>query len=252
MRIEYSVSQWNYYHYAEVLSLERAVALVREQGYGVELWNVWGEEKDLFDEIGRKRLKPIVEAMTVSLHTAGVDGFESHTKQIDAAAELGAGIIVLHPGDLAGADKTTLDAGLAAETVGYAQERGVRLALENGPLPFLVEAASRVEGLGICLDVGHVYFTPDPLRSYLDALKERIIHVHIQDILPQAEDALPHTGKDHYIPGTGGIPQQDWELVAAALREIDFEGIAVFEIQPRNPLQTALLGRRFFEGLLEC
>jgi hypothetical protein len=39
-------------------------------------------------------------------------------------------------------------------------------------------------------------------------------------------------------------------LLVATLREIDFDGTAVFEIRPRNPYQTAYLGRRFFDSLL--
>ncbi len=89
------------------------------------------------------------------------------------------------------------------------------------------------------------------MSKFLDALKERIIHLHIQDVLSEAEARLPCTGKDHYIPGTGGIPDKDWNLFATTLQEINFQGIAVFEIQPRNPLQTAFLGRTFMRTLLE-
>jgi sugar phosphate isomerase/epimerase len=189
--------------------------------------------------------------MTVSLHTAGANTFDLQRKQIDAAVDLGAEVIVLHPSDFVSKDSSDLDVQLACKAVAYASERGVRLALENGQLPFLVNAIEKVEGLGICLDVGHVYLTPDPMNKFLAALKQRIIHLHIQDVLPEAEAGLPCTGKDHYIPGTGGIPDKDWRLFAATLKEINFQGIAVFEIQPRNPLQTAFLGRTFMRKLLE-
>ena len=56
--------------------------------------------------------------------------------------------------------------------------------------------------------------------------------------------------RDHYTPGTGGIPQAEWKLLAQTLKEIDFDGIAVFEIIPRNPLQNTVLGKRFLEGIL--
>ncbi len=251
MDIEYSVSLWNYFHYADVPSLERVITLLREQDYGVELWGSWREEKDLFDEVGRKRLKDILQGMKVSLHTAGANTFDLHKKQIDAAVDLGAEVVVLHPVDLTSKDSSNLDVHLALQTVKHAAKHGVEIALENGELPFLVNAIEEVEGLGICLDVGHIYFTSNSLDEFLHALKERIIHLHIQDILPEDELALPGTGKDHYIPGTGGIPDSDWQLLTATLKEIDFQGIAVLEIQPRNPLQTALLGMNFMQKLLQ-
>lgn len=55
--------------------------------------------------------------------------------------------------------------------------------------------------------------------------------------------------RDHYIPGTGGIPRADWELLARTLHEINYDGIAVFEVQPRRPLQTALLTRQLMQSL---
>ena len=72
----------------------------------------------------------------------------------------------------------------------------------------------------------------------------------LQDILGPQEIVLPLAGKDHFELGTGAIPTEDWELLASVLDEIDFKGIAVFEIRPRRPLQTALRAHTFFESLL--
>jgi len=251
MRIKYAVSLWNYYHYADVPSLERIIGYIRRLGYGIEFWGSWKEEKDLYDEVGRKRLKGLVKGMDVSLHgVIGINTFELHKKQIDAAKELGARVIVVHPDNLASGDRANLDIELSRDIVGYANKNKIKIALENGGLSFLINAIEKVKGLGICLDVGHVYFTNDSMKDFLDALKERIIHLHIQDILPKDEDSLPGTGKDHYTPGTGGIPYKDWKLIAKTLKEINFQGTAVFEIQPRNPLQTALLGANFMHRLM--
>jgi len=38
--------------------------------------------------------------------------------------------------------------------------------------------------------------------------------------------------------------------LVATLNEIDYDGTAVFEIKPRLPLQTALLGVKFMDHLL--
>lgn len=251
MQIRYAVSLWNYGHYANVPSLERVLALLRDQGYGVELWGAWQEERDLFDLVGRARLKHALAGMEVSLHTAGANTLELHQKQVDAAAYLGAEVVVIHSDDLFTGDTPSLDIALARKVVSYASRNGVRIALENGKLPVLMNAIQNVEGLSICLDVGHVYLVEGHMSEFLDALKGRLIHLHLQDILPEAESHLPLTGRDHFIPGTGGIPREDWELLITTLEHIDFQGMAVFEIQPRNPLQTALLGRTFVQRLIE-
>ena len=64
------------------------------------------------------------------------------------------------------------------------------------------------------------------------------------------EAEMPHALRDHYTPGTGGIPTDDWHLLASTLRALDFRGMAVFEIRPRNPYHTARLGRQFFQDVL--
>jgi sugar phosphate isomerase/epimerase len=254
MDIKYSISLWNYYHYSALPSLECIIASIREQGYGIELWSGWKEEVDLFDDIGRKRLKNLVQGMTISLHSSVVPTFDNHNKQINAAAELGAKVIVIHSKDLITEASSVIDIPFARDIVSYAKEHGVILALENTyELPFLIDAIDNIEGLGICLDIGHVYLTSDPMSIYLNELKERLIHLHIQDVLPTLEKGLPGTSPDHFTPGTGGIPREDWELLSTTLRDIDYKGIAVFEIMPRNPLQTALIARDFMQGLLsEC
>jgi len=251
MRIRYSISLWNFTHYTHIPNLERIVPLVREQGYGIELWGRSQDEEDLYDEIGRRRIKGLVEGMTLSLHTRSVAGFEGHKKQIDAAADWGAEVVVLHPPGIGLAqDKRQLDVELACKVVQYAEQCGVKLALENGSLGFLVNALEKVDGLGFCLDTGHVYNQGDDMADYLSGLKDRLIHLHLQDVLQQAENGLPMTGQDHYTPGTGGIRAEDWRLIAETLREIDFDGIAVFEIRPRTVFQTARLGEEFFRKLL--
>lgn len=264
MKVHYAVSLWNYFHYTgrsvpplqrtNVPSLDRIVALLREHGYGLELWASSEEDYDLVGGIAWKRLKHLLQGMRVSLHTSGANTFDLHRQQVDMAADVGAEVIVLHAHDLISKESLDLDVQLTCRIVAYAAEHGIRLALENagtGRLPFLVNATEKVKGLGICLDIGHIYFTPDPMSRFLDALEDRIIHLHVQDILPGTEPALALYGRDHYTPGTGGIPKPDWELLARALAAIDFQGMAVFEIRPRSPLQTAYLGKTFMKALLD-
>jgi sugar phosphate isomerase/epimerase len=250
MKLQYAISLWNYSHYPGTGTLEQELGTIRELGYGVELWAQWQNGPSLYEKAERARLKAALGGMPVSLHSAIVRSFDEQQAQIDAAHDLGAGVLVVHSDEFYAGDSRELDVTLCRDVVAYAGERGVCIALENGQLPFLEQALAVVEDLRICLDVGHVYLTGDTMPAFLAELKGRIVHLHLQDILTPAELGLPGAGMDHYTPGTGGIPLEDWHLLAATLDEIDFDGTAVFEIRPRNPYQTASLGRRFFDGLL--
>ena len=278
MQITYSVALWNYGHYRRVPSLERLLAQLREREYGVEIRESFRDERDLLDQVGRERLRPALQGMTVGLHSAGGNTWGMHQKQIDAAADIGASVIVLHTANLLSKERVALetqqrvlgvywletdqsrkpsdfDLDLARQAVAYAAERGVTLALENGidtpPFSLLTSAVENVQGLAICLDVGHLYRpwdpapTPDPMREFLDALREHIVHLHIDDAFPDTEL------DDHFAPGTGGIPVADWRLLASALQEVDYRGMAVFEVRPRTPLETAALSKAFMQEYLE-
>ncbi len=124
MNIRYSISLWNFYHYANLPSLERFIPTIRELGYGIELWGTWKEENDLYDPVGRKRVKPLVQDMTVSLHTTGGNQtFERHQKQIDAAADFGAPVIVLHPEEVLMKDSEQINVSVMKDAVGMRQRR---------------------------------------------------------------------------------------------------------------------------------
>ena len=250
MKVRYAISLWNFSHYPGVGTLEQELAAIRDLGYGVELWAQWKDGPSLYAESERSRLKAALAGMPVTMHSAIVRTFEEQRAQIDTACDLGAGVLVVHSDEFYAGDSRELDASLCRDVVAYARERGVCVALENGQLPFLETALAAVEDLRICLDVGHVYLTDDTMQACLAGLKGRIVHLHLQDILTPVEVGLPGAASDHYTPGTGGIPLEDWRLLAAHLDEIGFDGTAVFEIRPRYPYQTASLGRRFFDGLL--
>jgi sugar phosphate isomerase/epimerase len=249
MNVQYAISLWNYSHYPGTGTLEQELGAIRELGYGVELWAQWKDGPSLYAESERSRLKAALGGMPVTMHSAIVRTFEAQRAQIDAAQDIGAGVLVVHSDEFYVGESRELDVGLCREVVAYARERGVCIALENGQLSFLETALAAVGDLRICLDVGHVYLTDDSMPAFLARLDARIVHLHLQDVLTPVEAGLPGVREDHYIPGTGAIPLEDWRLLAAHLDETGFDGTAVFEIRPRNPFQTASLGRRFFDGL---
>jgi sugar phosphate isomerase/epimerase len=232
-----------------VPTLDHAIELLRQWNFGIELWNHFGEHEDLFDKSMIARLKPHLQGMDISIHSAKGNDFDFHKKQIDAAADYGAKIVVLHTDNLIDKKTLSMDIELGSKVVSYANNCRVEIALENGKFDLLVSATEKIKGLKICLDLGHVYFTSDPLEKYLKTFKDRIIHLHIHDVFPQGHESTAHTFKEHYVPGTGKIPKDDWNLLISVLKEINFEGMAVFEIAPRDPLQTAFIARNFMEQL---
>ena len=118
-----------------------------------------------------------------------------------------------------------------------ADQSGITIALENGDLGVLKRALQNLRGLKICLDVGHVYFTTNTMKEFVDALVGDICHLHIQDTLGE---------KDHYVPGTGIIPMEDWRYLFEGLKEKGFKGASVLEIRPRSPMQHAEQTVEFF------
>lgn len=193
--------------------------------------------------------------MPVSLHSEiGVNERDFHLNQIDAAAAFGAQILVVHADNLYYPASRTLNFDLANELVEYAASCEVTICLENGQLPILTAAVKEISGLKICLDTGHVYLVREGMDDFMKNLDNYIEHLHLQDILSDSEQRLVGTQGiilDHYTPGTGGIPREDWSLLFNTLEENQYQGLAVFEIQPRSPLLTALLGGEFINSYLE-
>ena len=246
MELKYRISLWNYFHYANPGSLEKVVGDIASRGYGVELWPSWEIEEDLFNEIYRERLRALLKGLPSSWHSGSVNTLEGHRRQIDTASYVGSDVIVVHARNLLVAGENA-DFDFAQKVLDYAREKNVTITLENGPLPTLKRAVDQLDDLKICLDTGHAYYYAFSMKAYVDALKDRLYHLHIQDYLEKSSSSF----LDHYIPGTGLIPKEDWLYLLRALEEIDFKGAAVLEIRPRVPLQTAMETKRFFSALLE-
>jgi sugar phosphate isomerase/epimerase len=227
---DYRVSLWNYTHYVAQGTLEEAVGEIAQAGFGVELWPGWHDTPDLFDPSQRERLRALLKGMRSSWHSGGVKDFEGHKRQVDCAADVGSDVIVVHPGNMRLGDDG-VDIGFARDMVAYARERGVTLCLENGDL-HVIERGLEVDDLKLCLDTGHTYQGKEGfgMPAYIDVMKPRLAHLHIQDTLPEG---------DHYTPGVGTIPREHWEYMLRTLDEIKFHGAWVFEIRPLRPLRIA-------------
>ena len=250
MAMGYSISQWNYGMYRTQLEIEDLAEEIRAGGYGIEWWpRGWGIPPLTDEHI--ERFAAASQSMRVSLHSENPVRFP-YKPQIELAVRIGAEIQVIHAGMLLGPDGD--DYAGAADMVRYAGDHGVRLALENSlndtdVLRRLLEAN---ESLGFCYDVGHGYRSDPQIdhKTFLaDVFQERLCHVHLQDVLRPDELHLPGgTGADHFMIGTGIIPQEFWDALGAELQRRDYKGLLVFELRPRNVIQLVTRSRILLEG----
>ncbi|WGI16962.1 sugar phosphate isomerase/epimerase family protein [Methanonatronarchaeum sp. AMET-Sl] len=155
-------------------------------------------------------------------------------KSIDAASILNSDIVVVHPGYLPSGKfsrEKTLDkmVGSLKEVGRYAQEKDVRLGLENlrhSPKALCVEPEelSRaidlvdMDNVGITFDIAHANSIPHMKpEEYLMAIKDDVYHVHISD---NRGDGM------HYPIGVGNI---DFKPILRVLSDIEYDGQITLE-----------------------
>lgn len=247
--LNFYISMWNYEAYTRPWRLEDAVHEVVEAGYGIELWPWWKDQKQLFAPENRERLKNLLRDVPSSLHSGEINGISDYFKQIDAAADTGSSVLVVHAPQLQVAEEP--DFGFAREVVAYGREKGVLIALENGELTHLARAVEELDDLVICLDTGHVYCSAArerPMQEFVDALKWRIRHLHLQDVYLKPDTRIA-VNDSHRTPGYCDIPREDYEYLLEGLSEVGFTGAAVLEVRPFTPVEIAQQSKLFFESL---
>ncbi len=166
---------------------------------------------------------------------------------VELAADLGASPVVVHPGGLP-REYAALPGSYEAAwrrlgfyldvLVPHAAARGVSLALENKqrssgrdlvltPEEHLRALEGR-EGIGACLDFGHLNTLGGDPASYIGALGERLIHVHLHDNHGQVDE--------HLGLGKGTLP---WRDVLKALAEHGYRGAVILEMPDPEDLKRS-------------
>ncbi len=124
----------------------------------------------------------------------------------------------------------------------YAQERGVKLALENcdrfeamANIEILSRLIREVDhpAVGLCLDSGHAHCCCNNLLEWIETLGDKLFTTHFHDNRGMRRDALsdkkwisPGGIDEHLPPGFGTIP---WIDVIQKLRETGYENTINFE-----------------------
>ena len=132
-------------------------------------------------------------------------GVELVRNRIRMTARLGGDAIVMHipPGPPSGALRRSLD-----ELRPDARAAGIRIALENGEFGGIATLLAEYppDYLGLCYDSGHANLPGGGGLAGLDALKDRLLVVHLHD-----NDG---TTDQHRLPFTGTV---DWPALARVL-----------------------------------
>ena len=239
--------------------LASVIEFARAQGFrAIEVWADFPHahpDEMLADERARIR-KALTGFERVSLHgplgnaslasiNPGIrsESLREHLAAVELAHDLGAGVLVTHPGDLRdrrfkAAHRLSQD-GLA-RLAERGQRLGVTIAVENcGPYHAGIDQttedlASLVTGVGsahlkACLDTGHAAVNKN-LAELIAAFGTAIVHAHVHD---------NHGQRDEHLPmGRGSI---DFSLVRPLLDRLD--GVAVAEVVWERGRSTESLGR---------
>jgi len=167
---------------------------------------------------------------------------------LDLAHDVGADLVVLHPGHVH-EDYAQLDGAVEAAwqrmmfclelLLAKVEGTSVRLALENKQrarvrdLVLTWEEHRRVldalPALGACLDLGHLFTVNGDFRPYLQALEGRLIHVHLHDNQGERDE--------HLGLGRGSVP---WLAFLGELDRVGYRGRLVLEIPDPEALRASV------------
>lgn len=159
----------------------------------------------------------------------------------------------------------------------HAEEKGVRIAIENCPMLFGAdqwpggqnlfttpkiwrEVFRRLpsKALGINFDPSHFVWQQMDYLLPLKEFKDKIFHVHFKDIKLYPEKlqevgvmAYPLEYMSPKLPGLGDV---DWGAYVSTLNEIGFRGFACIEVEdrdfedtPERVLDSLILSKRYLE-----
>ena len=174
---------------------------------------------------------------------------EAYCDTVQAAARLGAGVVVAHPGANTGYDwpkddQIELSVDPFRKIADLAGEHGVSIGIE--PLPrkevgsTLDEVLDMVEkidrpNVGVNFDVNHL-FPPEAIPGMIRKTGSRILSCHISD-----QDGIER----HWLPFRGTM---DWREVLRALADVGYTGPLMYETHIHDVATCDEVGRPIVEN----
>lgn len=214
------------------LSLEQECELLRKMGFGVELWpNTGGLEECLYDKRNWPRLKAATEGMLVSMRSRNDNpSTEQWAEQIECAGLLKANIVAdLKSLGIKGGNNNNGD--YTGEVIRMAQDAGVKLCIETGPLDALKEIGGKFDSVRYCLDTGYTSCdSGNSFIEYVDALADRLSYLHLSESCGCCTDHMP-------LGCSGGVARRDWDYLLETLKKFDKDVIGSLEMNPCPPAE---------------
>ena len=267
---------------------EQAIRKVREVGAdGFQLYVVHGDvTPEAMDADARRKFREFVDSLGLEISALcgdlGGHGFqrpdenewkiERSKRIVDLAADLGVSVVTTHIGVVpedAGSERWKIMQDACNEIGDYAEERGVRFAVETGP-----ETAERLrafldslstKGVGVNLDPANLVMVTgdDPVRAVY-TLAPYIVHTHAKDGVKLAPcdpeevyNAFAEGGIEGFdfgrlfneVPlGEGQVGFKAW---ISALHEIGYRGFLTIEREVgENPEADIRKAVEFLRGVL--
>ena len=173
---------------------------------------------------------------------------EVYRKAVDVMGVMGGGILVTHdirlPEPEAELHEEKRNAFLAhlRTLAAYAKSKCVRFALENTSRGYTRKPERLVAltedlgapNVGVVIDTGHRNLVGEPAEA-LRTVGKHLITLHIHDNHGERDE--------HLLPGLGEIR---WPEVLDALRDVDYQGVFMYELIRKEDLETV---RTNFEAL---
>ena len=184
---------------------------------------------------------------------------------VDAAAEMGCPAIMLIPGRAESEEDMPRAAGRIAEgldhAVGYGEERGVTVTIEDFPNPLAPYASieqvrylmEQAPGLRLTYDCGNwVVGGDDPVQAVY-AFADEIANAHIKEWEPDPTESRIRTPEGAWLRGgLHGEGVLDHEAILQGLVEIGYDGYLAFEYEGVEDHQEATRrGVKYLRGLLD-
>lgn len=221
----------------------RMIPMIRQAGFEVIALGAEAEHSGYVTADGRIRIRELIEENGLeidSVHSpiAGWPLFSLDETErqkavcqckmaIDAAFDLGVGIMVIHSG-VGSPEKDTQSRIIAKgiESIGmlsdYSLDKGVKIAVENTMGPNSEEVLERIltefsgDPVGFCYDSGHENVNGTCFRE-LGKFGDRLLTVHLHD---------NWGGDSHVLPYEGDM---DWEGFKKIFHSLDYSGNLLLE-----------------------
>ncbi|MBE0537284.1 MAG: hypothetical protein IH624_16595 [Phycisphaerae bacterium] len=231
MKIRYVVSTMVFWWREHHLSFEQECDFLKSLGFGVELWATMKGHNDCrYERRNWPRLREATCDMLVSLYSRN-DGptLNEWQEQIQCAEMLGAPIVARMESLCISGRLGIADWGFAGEVVSMAKDHNVKLCVETGSLPALVQVGERFDTIHYCLDTGCANIDPGhSFNEYVDRLADRTAYLHLTDNYGRLDD--------HEPPGVkGGMARANWDYLLKRLDVSGNEVIGALEMLPCLP-----------------